>query len=1788
MISISPVKCDGTVMQRRLIRLSCLLAFYILCTSVSAQDRSDQNWWMGNGANGIQFSQPDDSARIITRPTAEVTGYGDAGGAVANDPASGALLFYTDGVDVFDRTHRLMLNGALLQGSKSGNQPAVVGLVPGSSNRYFILTNTATSSTPGLIFYHEVDLDQFGHSLFPGPPLGDVTVRDQATDVVNASEGMILVPNQARDGYWLITHLPASATFHVTPVTTTGVGATTDYTPTVPFTFTASHIAYDSVQKKLAVAPIEANRSITTYNFDNVTGEITFDQVVFNSAFTGALAAGDYAFYDVAWSNTGNYLYASRQNELVQFDMVTANVLPVTIATVFQSYGLQLAPDSSIYHVYQTAGGGPFLIGRITDPDTVGTASNYEALPFGNINFGARQFPAFLPRTKLNLTADFDFVGSCQNAPVSFFPTVTPGADSLRWSFGDAANGVSTVWAPVYTYAESGTFTVKLTAYLAGDSTEMEHDVVIDAFDIQLTLVQDTTACSCELNFPENPPPSPPVYSDGEPCTSFMVEAKSQQSPSEIQWYGPSGLLAGQTSLILSSVDSAGYYYVIAGNGSGCATYAGVNIKEYGAEDQRANMWVFGQQAGIDFNNLDVGPIAFNAPYFDSPEGTSVISDQNGQIIVSTDGNRVYDRAGTLVGEIGGSSDATQSALIVPFPSDPTLYYIFVTQEVYPTAPSNYELRYAVFDLKILPLGGLKPLNAAGDVFSNVLFTKNTERITGNQNWLIAHEYGNNNFRAYPLTAEGIGNPVLSSIGSDHSLAVAEHAQGYMELGQNGILAVALSTPGVSNVVEIFDFDTTGTVTNFRTIDLEQADGQVYGLEFSPGNQKLFVSTKGGTSMLHEFVYDSAVGTYIQKFAPINPGAEIGAIQAGPNGTIYVAAKDSPVLKTIMPNEDEDIASTLGPDFNLNGATSTLGLPNFIQNLNNAINQPGITVSNSCEDQEVTFTGNGTDVIDTLTWQIRDAANTLLHSERGVNLTEIVYTFEEPGKYSIRLIVTNRCVGLINTIDSLITINRVPTLLPDNAVLCDGGIDSELTAVDPADPDIAKLTFLWISGETTNTITPTSGGTYSVTVTTADGCDATRDDYVVTDNRPQVELGPDQIVCENSGPIAFDASNAGSTYQWTSNGTDVTPTAPADPQFFSQSTSDPGQFDIALTITNTFGCTITDAVSITVNPDAQADGLPTHPTCGNADGAVEIVVNTTGTYFYSLSGPSTATGGNVDVVAPPTSAATVNGLRSGAYNMLVTNQVTGCFDSETIALSDQDAGFTVTIASADVCNEENEEMPIQITTDAPQPYTYSIFVFTTTNEVANGSVPPMTNETEPVPNGRYVAEITDANGCVVVSDDAMIEEEEEVAVDNVVVTDCDDPIIITVQAAQAGGFVWTWDAPTDPEEVSSAGQTQLQHPDLAPGIYTYGLTLQGNGTTSCDNDTTFTVRIDEQANFTIPENLCSDIVTLTASPSGGYVYSWELDGAPVAGGEQLFATSSGTYTLTVRGLESGCESTFSDDVTIIGNFVVDLMSTQACQGTDFMLTATPDPWNPADNINFVWFYSEQTSPTKFVVEPDQTNNEFTVTDDRSGYYKIEVTKTAGPSTCTTKDSLAIAVSPITPGALPNTGIICPDPDLGTTVTLDAGPGFLSYQWFMNGSAEEDDTLQTYTAYDVGTYRVDLINAFGCPSSDETELIDECDPRITGPNAFRPSGLNNEFSLFTFFIADEDFEIFIYNRWGEMVYYSKDRAFKWNGGYKNDASQAVPPGTYTYLIKYKSSYKPEQGIKEYRNGVVLLR
>lgn len=1744
---------------------STFLLFILAVSSLDAQDLSGHNWYFGNSGNAIRFSRSDNSATLITNKS----NLGSGGSAVATDHVNGNLLFYTDGVNVFDVSHSAMPNGPLA-GNPAGNQPVVAAKRPGSDTEYYVFTNTASGTTGGSIAYSIIDMAAFGNATFPSPPMGaiDATRKNIAIGgLPNRSEAMIVVLHENGEDFWLITRENGAPNYSVTLFDSSIEGPVSTTNVTLGLIDAAANFSWHKGTGRIAVSPQVANRDIEILNFDPATGALTYNQRILNTAVSSTLPQ---AIYDTEWSSSGQYLYLSRhgdtgvQADVLQFDFANqtttlASVLPQP-NTIFRSYGLQMAPDSAIYHLYQATNGGPFLVGKLTNTDTVATEVVYDPSAFdANPNFGGMQFASFAPRDSIEFTVDFTSQGTCANTPVSFHPTVVPAADSLIWNFGDGQFGNG--WSPVHTYEQAGGFQVEVIAFLNGDTAYATHPINITAFDLQLTLVQDTTACACEL--PVNAAVCPSI-------TPFEVTVQAQGGVApQYQWFGPGGPLLGQVSTTLRP-DSAGYYYVVATDGL-CEAYAGVNIKEYDSLDQRANIWYFGNGAGIDFNPMPDPPVAIDGP-LNTPEGTSVISDRNGQVIFSTDGATVYDKLNQVIsppGSIGGTNTSTQSALIIPVPGDETLYYIFTTQEV---EGGTFELRYSLFDLK--------ERNGLGDlvIVNQLLFKPSTERITGDENWLIAHEFGNNSFRAYRITPEGISNPVVSSIGSDHNFATLPNGQGYMKLGAQNRLVVALSTPGVSNVVEIFDFaDSTGSVTNFRTADLESPTGQVYGVEVSPGGNKLFATLIDATPKMYEFSLDSVGMPHFKQ--SVNAAHELGAIQIGPDGQMYVARNGAGSLGTFQAVEDTTSLSAIGAlqDFDLAGNTSTLGLPNFIQQISNPTTTPNFSFTGLCLGDSTQFTAAGKDsAIDKFDWNFGDGQSAV---DGG---PEIAHLYASPGTYTVVLTIRNKCEDPVATYTDTVVIKDVPPDPTTAVALCTGDAD-----LDANPQDLPDLTYLWATGETTEILNVNQQGIFNVTITDALGC-TTQGSFLTADNRPQVELGPNTTICQNSPVAPLDAMNPGASYAWELNGA---PSGTA--QTHSVSTASFGIFEYKVQITDPVtSCFGRDSITFTINESPAFTVANNGPIACNSETG-EITLNFTspaGSLFsYFISGPTAVTPG-IDQTAPGSITTIPANLATGTYGVTVTDQVSGCATTTTTSI-DSDALTVTPVTQLGTC----DPIGLQVTingTPGPlgAPIDWRVIDNNTGVEVMSGQDPGDATATNytfdvataglPSNNQEYVVEITTlGDDCVASSQPVTVNQDPTVPV-TLASDPCANPVTITA----TGGETWTW---TGPGTINNAAAPSIQVSNLAQGNNTFNLTVTQTGFCALDTAITVNVNNDVAADWTQSDE-CTDQVFLTAMPAGPYTYRWYRNGTLIPGGRQIAATLADNgimYRVEVVNTVSGCVFPSPERaVRVSGELTFALTATPPCEGQPFTLTATPNQ----TNVTYEWALDGQVLGGQ---------NAATLVETRGGLYDVTVRSAGGA--CEVTQNFNVVPSPVTEGSLPGSGIICPDPanpdPLTREVTLDAGPDFTSYNWFRDG-LELNETDQTYTALEAGIYSVELINIYGCPSTDETLLIEDCTPRITGPNAFRPTSsvqsngdyTNRSFRLFTFFIDDNDFEVFIFNRWGEMVYHTVERDFRWNGGYNNSLGQPLPTGTYTYVVRYRSSYRPEEGIQEKRGGVVLLR
>ena len=96
-----------------------------------------------------------------------------------------------------------------------------------------------------------------------------------------------------------------------------------------------------------------------------------------------------------------------------------------------------------------------------------------------------------------------------------------------------------------------------------------------------------------------------------------------------------------------------------------------------------ANIWYFGQYAGMDFNSGT--PVALLDGAMNQSEGCATISDSNGDLLFYTDGTTIWKQNHTVMPNGTGlmcDPSASQSGIIVPKPDTPDIYYVFTAQKI--------------------------------------------------------------------------------------------------------------------------------------------------------------------------------------------------------------------------------------------------------------------------------------------------------------------------------------------------------------------------------------------------------------------------------------------------------------------------------------------------------------------------------------------------------------------------------------------------------------------------------------------------------------------------------------------------------------------------------------------------------------------------------------------------------------------------------------------------------------------------------------------------------------------------------------------------------------------------------------------------------------------------------------------------------------------------------------------------------------------------------------------------
>ncbi len=155
----------------------------------------------------------------------------------------------------------------------------------------------------------------------------------------------------------------------------------------------------------------------------------------------------------------------------------------------------------------------------------------------------------------------------------------------------------------------------------------------------------------------------------------------------------------------------------------------------------------------------------------------------------------------------------------------------------------------------------------------------------------------------------------------------------------------------------------------------------------------------------------------------------------------------------------------------------------------------------------------------------------------------------------------------------------------------------------------------------------------------------------------------------------------------------------------------------------------------------------------------------------------------------------------------------------------------------------------------------------------------------------------------------------------------------------------------------------------------------------------------------------------------------------------------------------------------------------------------------------------------------------------------------------------------------------------TISDLSVGANFWNWN-FGDADTTTSPTPLPHTYADTGSYVISLHVATNYGCVDSTNRTITVDPNFLFyiPNSFTPNGdgINDTFTGQGIFV--KEFEMFIYDRWGNLVFYSNDPARAW-GGKANEGSEVAQQDVYIYSIK-ATDYK--QGKHYYKGTVTLIR
>lgn len=770
--------------------------------------------------------------------------------------------------------------------------------------------------------------------------------------------------------------------------------------------------------------------------------------------------------------------------------------------------------------------------------------------------------------------------------------------------------------------------------------------------------------------------------------------------------------------------------------------------------------------------------------------------------------------------------------------------------------------------------------------------------------------------------------------------------------------------------------------------------------------------------------------------------------------------------------------------------------------------------------------------------------------------------------------VTGTTSGCTNTDQVTVVVNPIPVIDAGQDVSICTGSSATLTAS-------GATTYSWSpNGQITASITesPILTSIYTVTGTTL-GCSSSDAVQIIILPNALINAGPDVNLCEGFSSVL--SASGGATYSWDNgigigNNVSITPNSTATYTVIG---------------TDALGCIGTDDITITVNP------LPT------IGAGIDQAVCDGSSVTLSGVGASTYTWDN-----GVTDAVAFLPLATAIYTVTGTD-INGCINTDQVTVTVNiipvvDAGITQTICDGG---------SVTLSGSGASTYTWDNGVtdgivfspIATLNYTVTGTTVAGCTSTDqvivtvnPLPiveagldqtvcfgtsvilNGAGASTYTWTNGITNNIGFTPVVGTLTYTVTGTSINGCESTDIMNVNVnplpSVNGGLNQSVCAGTAVTLTGTGAATYTWNNGITNGlaftpISTATYTVTGTSAAGCENTDQVLVTVNP-----IPAVFAGNDVTFCAgqtlifSGSGAATYTWDNG---ITNGV-AFTPPSGATTYTVTGTSAaGCINTDQVVSTIVPIPVVSFTPdiTSGCVPLSVNFTNTT-----ANSANCVWTISDGTILTGC----GTVANTFT----QAGCFDITLTTTLTNgcvATLTSLNMICVEALPIAAFS-PSTSTINEENSIiqfqnntinGSTYTWNFGDN--------SPTSSNENPSHDYTGAEVGNYTVTLIalSPFGC-SDTATSIIQLQEDLIYFiPNTFTPDqdAHNPTFQpIFTAGFDPFDFNLLIFNRWGEIIFESHNAEIGWDGTYRS-GGKLVQDGVYSWKIEFKTTKNDERKI-----------